>query len=149
MRIIGELLNDGLYHINELIDIRPLSRLDTQALPHHLTDGLANLDGGCLRLLLLLLRSHAVVALNAGGTLIRETPVTTKDTQREGSASLVGPHLEGGLANEAGIKGAAERPDVDLCVDDGARLDVKELRSAVGHGRVLGSRVLDLEGEGL
>ncbi|RBQ97994.1 hypothetical protein VDGD_20141 [Verticillium dahliae] len=84
----------------------------------------------------------------AADALVGKAPVAVEDAQRQAAARLVGAGLKGGLADEAGVEGAAHGPDVDLCVDDGAGLDVEELGGAVGHGRVLGGRVLGLQGQG-
>ncbi len=79
--------------------------------------------------------------------LVRESPVAAQHTDTQAAPRLVGSCLEWALANQTSIEGASERPDVDLRIDDGAGLDVEEFRCAVRHGGVLGSSVLNLEGQ--
>lgn len=145
-RACRETLNGTFDKVDEFIDIRSFRRFNLEALPDDFTNRFGDLDGAraCGGLCLSGTRPHAVGATNTSGTLVWEAPVAAEDAKREGAARLVGAHLKGGLADETGVEGAAEGPNVRLGVDDGVGADIEELWGAVGHRRVLGGCVLDL-----
>lgn len=151
--IIRQNLDHILYDLYELVNVRPVGRLHLQTLPHDLLDRLTDhghvFPRGSLRSACSL-RTSASLSLPLGSTrlLIREPPVAAQDAHAQTAAGLLAARLEGALADEAGVQGAPQGPDVDLGVDDRARLHVEELRGAVRHRAVFCGGVLDRQGEG-
>jgi hypothetical protein len=137
--VLGQTREHLLDNRNQLIDIRPLARLERQAPAHDILNRLTNrLVAG---------RRHGRLLLAALRALVGKAPVAAEDADAQAAARLVAAGLEGRFAHETRVQRAAQRPDVDFGVDYRVGFYVEELRRPVRHRAVLGGCVLDLERE--